>query len=326
MEKQQTILVAPLDWGLGHATRCVPLIHQFLNQGHRVVLAGQGVSLQFLQQEFPKLPAVALKGALIRYSGKQNLFLDLFLQMPKFGFSMVAEHWRLRRLVKVWNITQVVSDNRYGLWNSKTRNIFITHQLFIRLPKSFKWMEFLLHGFTRMLISRFDECWVPDFENQEDSLSGELSHGKKRPKNLRYIGPLSRFQDFQPTEASSSAVEIPDVLVLVSGPEPFRNRFQQQMELRFAQSTEKVLLICGKPGNELRVTGCGLRVVSHLPTYELHPLLKHTPKIITLAGYSTLMDLHAMQRAAELIATPGQTEQEYLVEWWKYRNRIESEK
>ncbi len=316
METKQTILVAPLNWGLGHATRCVPIIRQCMNEGHSVILAGSGSSLEFLKSEFPQLPFEELKETPIRYSTKRRLFFNLLLQMPRFGYSWLNEYIHLKRLQKKWNLTRVISDNRYGLWNPMTNNIIITHQLFIRLPKPFRWMEFLLHGFTRRLLSRFDECWVPDYENMNESLSGALSHGKKTPKNVKYIGPLSRFQKYNETIPPQRAYNIPDVLVLISGPEPFRSYFQKQMETRFAQSSEKVLLVCGRPDHDLSNQSSLLKTVSHMPTPEFYWLLKFTPRIITLAGYSTLMDLHALNRQAELIATPGQTEQEYLVEWW----------
>ena len=42
------ILVAPLNWGLGHASRCVPLVRRFLAEGHEVILGGDGESLTLL--------------------------------------------------------------------------------------------------------------------------------------------------------------------------------------------------------------------------------------------------------------------------------------
>ncbi|MBU3745270.1 MAG: glycosyl transferase family 28, partial [Sediminibacterium sp.] len=31
------VLVAPLDWGLGHATRCIPIIAALLSEGYEVM-------------------------------------------------------------------------------------------------------------------------------------------------------------------------------------------------------------------------------------------------------------------------------------------------
>ncbi|MGD9995256.1 MAG: hypothetical protein AB7S69_18290 [Salinivirgaceae bacterium] len=329
MQKKETILLAPLNWGLGHATRCVPIIRGFLNDGHRVLLAGNGASLDFLKQEFPKLTSVSLKTYSMRYSKSGSLFLILLLQMPLFLTSSLWEYYQLKKLIRKHGLTQVVADNRYGLWNKKVRSVLITHQLFIQLPKYLGFMSPLLHGFTRWLIHRFDECWVPDYENSETSLSGALSHGKPLPENVRFIGPLSRFTDYNLPENYTTPGFKPEVLVLISGPEPFRSHFEKNMEQRFTHGAQSVLMVCGKPGeklpdNETINNQTPLKKVSHLSTPNLYYHLKNTPQIISLAGYSTLMDLHALERDAELIPTPGQTEQEYLVSFHKSKKNRKS--
>jgi len=231
----------------------------------------------------------------------------------------------LRYWVKKLGVTAVISDNRYGLWHPKTLNVLITHQLFIKLPNNLKWLEPTLHRFTRTLIHRFHECWVPDFADYEQSLAGDLSHGQKLPNNVKYIGPLSRFYRYEPPTNGNAPTTYPSVLVLISGPEPFRTLFQQQMIQRFSQSAQKILLVCGQPievSNTFHFPPTFseyLKLVSHLSTPELYFYLKNVSTIITLCGYSTLMDLYALQRTAELIATPGQTEQEYLARWWGKR-------
>ncbi|MGE4287192.1 MAG: hypothetical protein AB7E36_00780 [Salinivirgaceae bacterium] len=328
MQKRETILLAPLNWGLGHATRCVPLISGFLNAGHQVLLAGNGASLNFLKQEFPQLTSLSLKTYSMRYSSGGSLFFFLLLQMPLFLASSLWEHYQLKILIRKYAITQVVTDNRYGLWNKKISSILITHQLFIQLPRPVRIFAPLLHQFTRWLIFRFDECWVPDYENNEISLSGALSHGKHLPKNVRFIGPLSRFTNYKLPAKYAPPGFIPDVLILISGPEPFRSRFEKKMEERFTKNRQSVLMVCGKPGKVLPETKAlnnkiTFNKVSHLSTPDMCFYLKNTPQIISLAGYSTLMDLHALGRQAELIPTPGQTEQEYLVSFHRSKKNPE---
>ena len=53
--KSSRVLVAPLNWGLGHATRCVPIIRGLLAEGYEVVIAADGYPLKFLRREFPHL-------------------------------------------------------------------------------------------------------------------------------------------------------------------------------------------------------------------------------------------------------------------------------
>jgi hypothetical protein len=328
METNQTILVAPLDWGLGHATRCIPLIKQFLLEKHLVILAGQGSSLELLKQEFPGLPALNLKGYRVTYSESGFSFAKVFMQIPIFGLSIIAEHIRLRKWVKRMNITTVISDNRYGLWHPKTLNVIITHQLFIQLPSKLKWAEPVVHWVTKTFLNRFHECWVPDFEDLNSSLSGILSHSIKLPQNVKFIGPMSRFYKYEFPVQFTAPLFFPDVLVLISGPEPFRSAFQRTMEMRFSGTQSNVLMVCGKPLERNRTIESKsgfLQVVPHVSTPELYYYLKNTPLIITLSGYSTLMDLYALERTAELIPSPGQTEQEYLAKWWRIRqNRLMS--
>ena len=51
--RKPRILVAPLDWGLGHATRCIPIIHELLQQNIEVWLAAEGEQEALLKKEFP---------------------------------------------------------------------------------------------------------------------------------------------------------------------------------------------------------------------------------------------------------------------------------
>jgi hypothetical protein len=318
MEKNETILFAPLNWGLGHATRLVPLINEALNTGSKVIIAADGVALKFLQFEFPHLAFVTLTGYRIKYAPKPFFLLAMLLQMPIFYASIWMEHYWLKKIIHQFKVDTVISDNRYGLRNRKVKSILITHQLFIQLPYALKMLEPILHNITHRLIEPFNECWVPDYQNMKGSLSGKLSHGLKVPKNVRYINPLSRFSDYIyfDTEKPMKPFE---VLVLISGPEPHRTYFEKEMENRFVNKNKSVLMVCGKPDdNEVKPLLINdITKVSHLNTAELHFYLTHAKKIIARSGYSTLMDLHVLNLNAELIATPGQTEQEYLEAWWK---------
>ncbi len=197
MQEKETILVAPLNWGLGHATRVVPVIIESMRKGSKIIIAAKGASLQFLKQEFPELIFIELSGFNIRYAVKPFFLTFLLLQMPFFYISIWIEHFRLAKIIKQHNVTTVISDNRYGLWSKKVKSVLITHQLFIQLPKTIKYLEPLLHLFTRKLIERFSECWIPDYADYKTSLAGKLSHGSQLPNNVKYIEPLSRFKNIK---------------------------------------------------------------------------------------------------------------------------------
>ena len=310
---KKTILIAPLDWGLGHATRCVPLINDYLKSDNNVIIAATGQPLAFLQKEFPHLTFIPFTGYKIQYSTSNFLFLRLLLQMPVFFLSIISEHYKLKKIIKKYNIDIVVSDNRYGAFSKKTENLLITHQIFIQLPRSVKILQPVLHFITRLLINNFDRCLVPDFENNKNNLSGKLSHGKHLPKNVEYINPLSRFSLISDNNINVKNIEIPDVLVLVSGPEPQRTIFEKENEKRFAGTSLKTLIVCGTPEkNIVESEYDNITKVPHLETETLYYLLKNTKKIIARSGYSTIMDFYVLNIKAELYPTPGQTEQEYL--------------
>jgi len=316
MAKNETILFAPLNWGLGHATRSVPLINSFIKKGCKVIIAANGAPLEFLKLEFPDLEFIKFTCFKTRYAPKPLFLLFLLLQMPFFYASIWLEHFKLKAIIKNHSITTVVSDNRYGLWNKHIKSILITHQLFIQLPKPLKFAEPLLHTITHRLINNFSECWIPDYEKIEKSLAGKLSHGINLPNNVKYIGPISRFTGYLPNKKPEKVY--PNVLILISGPEPQRTLFETEMENRFSDSEKEVLIICGKPSHNNynpQNSKQNITKIAHLNTCELYHNLINIKHIIARSGYSTIMDLHVLGLKAELIATPGQTEQEYLLEW-----------
>ena len=85
--------MAPLDWGLGHATRCIPVISEFLAQGCEVWLAGEGAQENLLKQEFPGLPFLPLKGYRIKYGrSSSGMLWNMLGQSPKIIKAIREEH------------------------------------------------------------------------------------------------------------------------------------------------------------------------------------------------------------------------------------------
>ncbi|MBO7433693.1 MAG: hypothetical protein J6U13_08095 [Salinivirgaceae bacterium] len=303
-------LVAPLDWGLGHATRCVPIINECLAKGEKVIIAADGAAAAFLKSEFPNLTHIRLKGWRMRYFWP--LPLAIFLQLPLFGVSILLEHSRLKRLMKQYNISRIVSDNRYGLWSRNADCTIITHQLYIQLPRWLKPFERPLHAFTARLLRRFSHIWVPDYADAEKSLSGALSHGGALDSEVEYIGPQSRFTDDCMNEP---ALPVPNVLVVLSGPGRQKQRFAKLILKHLKGTTKRILVVGAEPNLKYQVTDVNTLIVNHLPTRELNSLLLLSPHVIARSGYTTIMDLHRLGRHAILFPTKGQWEQEYLQEW-----------
>lgn len=304
------ILVCPLDWGLGHATRCVPVIDFFRNLGHMVLIAGDGRSLIFLKNEFPDLVFMDLPGYNIRYPKGRNMALKMAMQMPAILKSINSEKKATEKIVDDHSIDVIISDNRFGCRSAGTINIYMTHQVKIKAPYRHRWTEPVLYRMHNQYINKFDYCWIPDYHG-EDNLSGGLSHGLHGSGKFHFIGPLSRFFSMGTNDLSLD--EDIDILAIISGPEPQRSIFQEILTTKFLHMEGKFSIVAGKPENGIRKCQMGnITMYDHLGTMELQQLIKRSKMIVCRSGYSSVMDLVSLKKKALLIPTPGQTEQEYL--------------
>jgi uncharacterized protein (TIGR00661 family) len=300
------ILIAPLDWGLGHATRCIPIIKCLLEQPCNVVLAGEGKIKTLLQGEFPELRFLPLQGYRVRYSHNHwALPFTIASQIPRILSSIKMEQLWLQEVLEKQAIDAVISDNRFGLHHPAVPSVFITHQLRIKTPLG-KMAEDFLQQLNYRYIDQFSECWVPDAAG-ENNLGGALSHPNRLPSvPVNYIGPLSRF-----TKAEAQNTQ--HLLVLLSGPEPQRTLLERLLLEQLNHYTGPVVLVRGLPGSrEDLAAPAHITVYNHLAAEELQQTISEASFIISRCGYSTVMDLAALQKKSILIPTPGQSEQEYL--------------
>jgi uncharacterized protein (TIGR00661 family) len=310
--KNKRVLVAPLNWGLGHATRCIPVIIEFYKQGAEIFITSDGRSLELLKKEFPELVFFNLKGYDIKYPENGSMVLQMILSAAKISSAIKREHVELEKIVEDNNIDIVFSDNRYGCWSKKAYSVFMTHQINIQAPDNFKWAEPFILTKNKNFISKFNECWVPDFQGEEN-LSGKLSHSGKA-ENIKYIGPLSRFTF---SENQNPSLEKYDLLVICSGPEPQRTIFEELMTKEVLKTNLKVLLVKGVTEIKRKIEQKdNLKIISHSDAKEMQKLFEVSSLIISRPGYSTIMDLVALGKKAIFIPTPGQTEQEYLAEYF----------
>lgn len=311
-----TIIVAPLNWGLGHASRCVPLVHRFLSEGHEVILGGDGESLTLLRRHYPRLRYVYLAPLSLRYSSGRSQVWAMLKALPSLVIWAIKDHRMLKAVLSEENIDRVVSDNRFGLFNKQVECIYMTHQLHIFLPKAWKWAEGIAERLHAWVCRHFDQVWVPDYEEMEKSLAGELSHLKSKPRNqkskIEYIGPLSRFAI---THRQSSSTDIFDTVAVLSGLEPQRSLLEAELKQRYAESNERVLLVQGLMNRPCtRFKRGNMTIVPYMKDDELAFAMCGAKHIIARSGYSTIMDIAALDilQKVELIPTPGQPEQEYL--------------
>jgi len=312
------ILVCILDWGLGHATRCIPLIRHLQELNCRVLIAGNGRSLRLLKEEFPACEFINLPSYRFIYPSGANMALAMMASLPSITSGIYYEHKQLKKIIADYDIHGVISDNRFGLWNKKIPCVYMTHQVRIRGSKGFRFVEPLLFKVHSWFIRKFDFLWIPDLASEEN-LSGKLSHPADEFHAV-YLGPLSRFQSLKIDADLSTVTEKPDILAIISGPEPQRTIFESMVLEQASNSKQRVTIIRGIPGgNRNTESRKKVRLYDHLDTATLAWLIKNSQIVLSRPGYSTIMDLAVLGARAFFVPTPGQTEQEYLAALLKSR-------
>lgn len=308
----KNILVAPLNWGLGHATRCIPIIKELQNQGFTPILASDGVALSLLKKEFPELVALELPSYNIEYAKKgKNFKWKLLQNSPNTLNAILSEKKLVKKWVSEYNLHGIISDNRLGIHSKKVPSVFITHQIRVMSGKT-TWISSKIH---QKLIKKYTECWVPDVEGFPN-LSGKLGHVKKFNANLKYIGVLSRLE-------KEALPEIYDLMVIISGPEPQRTLLEEKLISELNGFSKPVLFVKGVIESEQKIEKIDNVVYYNFMTSEdLQKAFNSSNKILCRSGYTTVMDLTKLEKKAFFIPTPGQFEQEYLAKLYHEINIV----
>lgn len=302
------VLVAPLDWGLGHATRCIPIVRYLINNGAEVLLAGEGKIAALLKAEFPQLQLLPLPGYRVHYRYR-SMPINMLLQMPKIYRAIRYEQQWVQQTIIAHNIRLVISDNRYGLHSSKAPCVFITHQLTIKTGMG-SIVDKAVQKLHYRFIKKFAACWVPDAA--VEGIAGELSHPQRLPAlPLHYIGPVTRFKKNTGVEQEHR------ILILLSGPEPQRTLWEQALVPELKKYSGDAVLVRGLPGTaaHLEILPAHVKVHHHLPAAQLQQVIASAALVICRSGYSSVMDLLLLQKKTVLVPTPSQPEQEYLARY-----------
>jgi uncharacterized protein (TIGR00661 family) len=303
MGSKKKIFISPLDWGLGHATRCIPIIQELKRQGAEVFIGADRATYDLLIKEFPTTAFIKFPGYDITYSKRGNMLWQMAKLSPKIIGRIRIEKKYLQEIINTHHIDGVISDNRFGLYNDDIPTVFITHQLFIKSTFG----NGVIKKINNFFIRQHNECWVPDFENEALSLSGELSHKSKTSSNIHFIGPLSRFKN-KKAETTSEF----DLLAIISGPEPQRTIFEKKVIDQLKDTNLKTLIVQGKPGQKHSSKINSITIVNHLDTSKMEKAINSSNIVLSRSGYTTVMDLATIGKKAIFIPTPGQTEQKYL--------------
>ena len=312
--QNQVVVISPLDWGLGHATRCIPIIKELIENNNTCIVAASGRSYELLKQEFPNITHEQIPEYGISYSTNAlTTFFKLFLQIPKAFNTKTNEEHIANELVQKYSATYLIADNRFGMHSSLCKSIFITHQIRIRLPFLVRWMERIFFWVNKSIISEFDECWIPDYSGSKN-LSGILSHSWTIP-NSYFIGPLSgrTHIDCKPEF---------DIVAILSGPEPQRGIFEKELRAILPNLPYKSCIIRGVVAAHNKSTKIGnCNIQTFATNEEINQLICGSRLVISRAGYSSIMDYETLKCKAILVPTPGQSEQIYLGHYLEAKDR-----
>ncbi|MCU0378058.1 MAG: hypothetical protein MUC78_07325 [Bacteroidales bacterium] len=304
------ILISPLNWGFGHAGRMIPLALELKKRGNEIIFGVEPSLIPVLGIELPGIKIIGLPGLSIRYSRHLPQWLCIIFQVPRIICVSLREHRLLKHLTREINPDIIISDNRFGFFHKGISSVYVTHMLRIPFPRPLRFLEFTGTWLHNRIISRFDLCLIPDYP-RETNLSGRLSHGFKIPEKTVYMGPLSRFVQHSQSAETILPPEQYCCLIL-SGPEPQRSMLAEMVVSSLPDT--KIRILSGSSLN-INLDNGRVTVITSPDSRTMREVITGSSAIISRSGYTTVMELLSLGRAAVIIPTPGQTEQEYLAEY-----------
>ncbi len=301
-----SVIVSPLDWGLGHATRCIPIIREFLERGAEVILMGSERVLNRLEKEFPDLEKIRTNDVDVKYSTWLPAYFYIAIKSLSINKSEYISYTRLQSEIKKRQIDIIVSDNRYYFRSNDVYSVIISHQIKPRLPFLNGIAGKLMQKFIAKRLEKFDEIWIPDLA-ERPGVSGALSEFSHLKKPVKHVGYLSRFQRVIQAKGNYGKT-----VFVASGPEPQQSILIRRFVQIFSGSVSALTILCQMPLITDLHEHINIEIITSASDTEFELAIKDASLIVTRSGYSSVMDLMRLGRRALLIPTPGQTEQEYL--------------
>jgi hypothetical protein len=309
-----SVLVSSLNWGLGHATRDIPIIHELKKKGHDVTIAACGNALAALQREFPDCRFIDFPDYPAPYSSG-SLFLPKFCAyLPVMLRALAQERRTLQHILARDRYNLIISDNRLGVYSDRVPSLFITHQIHFHFPALIWPVELFALLLNRVLHTKFDHVIVPDNPPGPGSLAGKLSRPllSSSLRHIYYAGILA-------TARRMDVAEDLDYLIIISGPEPQRTIFEQTLLPQLHDLSGSKMVLLGSPNHHtVTCPDPDTTIRSYVDTEEKIALLNRARFVICRSGYTTMMELAEVQKRHGLfVPTPGQTEQEYLSSYYQ---------
>jgi UDP-N-acetylglucosamine transferase subunit ALG13 len=289
----------------------IPVARWLSGMNHKIIIGCGPEHMELFRKELPGLSYIDFKGFRPLYSKFLPQYLVLLIETPLLIYHSVLEHFRLKSIIRRNSVDIVISDNRFGLWNSKITTAYFTHMPLIPFPAPFRFLEFIGIYLHRAVIKRYSYCYIPDLPG-DINLTGRLSHGLRLPVNVRFAGILSRFMISGETSGVEAGSDIQNTVIL-SGPEPQKTIMKTLLLSLLKEMHSPSVILEGRPGlTGEKILSGNITSYSHLPAEEMREVITRSKNIICRSGYTTIMELVSLNRSALLIPTPGQTEQEYL--------------
>ncbi len=308
------ILISPLAWGLGHATRDIPIIKEMESHGHQITIATSKGALDLLKKECPNCEFINFEDYPVPYSSTRYFLPKFFASIPLIMRALVEEHKKALHLVSSNKYDIIISDSRFGVYSDNIPSFFISHQLRLSAPDRLKPLEEVSQYINEYFFKNFKRIIVPSNHPGTDCLSGKLCQTTRKAVNAKvyYAGILSSAYKMDVSENL-------DFLIIISGPEPQRTKLEEIILSKARKLPGKKVVLLGRPGDNFeKKLDKNTTVKSYAGGEEKMAYMNRAKFIITRSGYTTMMDIAELDKKhGFFIPTPGQTEQEYLSEYYE---------
>ncbi|MEK6968538.1 MAG: glycosyltransferase [Nanoarchaeota archaeon] len=302
------------NYGLGHATRMLPVIMKLIEQGEKVTIVAKGNSLLMLKNELGDASNYELMQyeVPLKFSDKGFSMFETLKAGPSFISLISSQKKWLENFSAKEKIDRVIADGEIGYHLKNKKSFFVNNQLRL-LPGS------LLGDGTELLTDvfskGFEKVIVPDDEN--GTLGGLLT-SKTRfydKKRLAYVGILSSIR-------KKNVVRNVDYFISISGPGISKEVFTRQVMEQLHLLKGKVVVALGRPDLKEIASKGNAKIYPYLNRKQQESFLNKAKLVISRSGYTTMMELAEIDKKAFFIPTLNHPEQEYLAKFQKNSGRF----
>lgn len=325
--KYKNILFAVSSLWLWHATRTLNIIKYYLDLNLNVSIISYWNALIFLKEELRNYKNINF------IELKDYPAIERWIWIG-FYYYIVLDILNITRIIKYENkfvksldenFDFIFSDWRYWIYKKNTPSYLLSHQISFIMPNYLWVFQKLMDYSNYNYFKKFDTIFIPDYKEEKKSLAWKLSHSGILEKIKHfYIWPISSYNQGEKIKKDI------DFYFIISWylhdyKESFINKLiEQSKELKW----KKVFVLWNALKNDIKeLKEFNITIYSHVSSKERLDFFYRAKYIISMAWYSTIMDLVLNNKKALLFPTKNQTEQEYLakylwekwlfINWWQ---------